>query len=170
MNGQIKRRRHLKTELRLRFLCYTLYRDSLVYKERKHMNTNSTQTSNSILSEKYFCGIDLASKVIQVSVTRPNVESYDLSLKIKDFDEFIAKHQKMTGNRNKNHYDLLVPETILLPKRRRELRTLICFNSKNQNGMQKNPVFFNNGKGGGRVIFYMPVCNLWVLHCICVIL
>ena len=47
------------------------------------MNTNSTQTSNSILSEKYFCGIDLASKVIQVSVTRPNEESYDLSLKIK---------------------------------------------------------------------------------------
>nr|YP_009364815.1 hypothetical chloroplast RF1 [Citrus reticulata]YP_009988400.1 hypothetical chloroplast RF19 [Citrus sunki]YP_010235570.1 hypothetical chloroplast RF19 [Citrus x clementina]YP_010460658.1 Ycf1 protein [Citrus nobilis]YP_010460746.1 Ycf1 protein [Citrus tangerina]YP_010863538.1 hypothetical chloroplast RF1 [Citrus unshiu x Citrus sinensis]YP_010863623.1 hypothetical chloroplast RF1 [(Citrus unshiu x Citrus sinensis) x Citrus reticulata]YP_010868746.1 hypothetical chloroplast RF1 [Citrus be len=70
----------------------------------------------------------------------------------KDFDEFIAKHQKMTGNINKNHYDLLVPETILLPKRRRELRTLICFNSKNQNGMQKNPVFFNNGKGGGRVL------------------
>ena len=56
------------------------------------MNTNSTQTSNSILSEKYFCGIDLASKVIQVSVTRPNEESYDLSLKIKDFDEFIKKH------------------------------------------------------------------------------
>ena len=55
------------------------------------MNTNSTQTSNSILSEKYFCGIDLASKVIQVSVTRPNEESYDLSLKIKDFDEFIKK-------------------------------------------------------------------------------
>lgn len=36
--------------------------------------------------------IDLASKVIQVSVTSPNVESYDLSLKIKDFDEFIKKH------------------------------------------------------------------------------
>nr|YP_009333979.1 Ycf1 [Glycosmis pentaphylla]AOZ20932.1 Ycf1 [Glycosmis pentaphylla]BEV76695.1 Ycf1 protein [Glycosmis pentaphylla] len=74
----------------------------------------------------------------------------------KDFDEFIAKHQKMTGNRNKNHYDLLVPENILLPKRRRELRTLICFNSKNQNGMQTGPVFFNfnnnNGKGSGHVL------------------
>ena len=35
------------------------------------MNTNSTQTSKSIFSEKYFCGIDLASKVIQVSVTKP---------------------------------------------------------------------------------------------------
>lgn len=70
----------------------------------------------------------------------------------KHFDEFIAKPKKMTGNRNKNNYDLLVPENILLPKRRRELRTLICFNSKNQNGMQTNPVFFNNGKGGGHVL------------------
>ena len=51
------------------------------------MNTNSTQTSNSILSEKYFCGIDLASKVIQVSVTRPNVESYDLSFEFSDLLE-----------------------------------------------------------------------------------
>nr|UAV86901.1 Ycf1 [Zanthoxylum piperitum] len=70
----------------------------------------------------------------------------------KNFDEFIAKHQKMTGNRNKNHYDLLVPENILFPKRRRELRTLICFNSKNQNGMQRNPVFCTNGKIGGHIL------------------
>lgn len=41
----------------------------------------------------------------------------------------------MTGTKDKNHYDLLVPENILFPKRRRELRTLICFNSKNRNGM-----------------------------------
>lgn len=51
------------------------------------MNTNSTQTSNSILSEKYFCGIDLASKVIQVRVTSPNVESYDLSFEFSDLLE-----------------------------------------------------------------------------------
>nr|YP_009750832.1 hypothetical protein RF1 [Casimiroa edulis]QIJ98195.1 hypothetical protein RF1 [Casimiroa edulis] len=65
----------------------------------------------------------------------------------KNFDESID--QKMTGNRNKNHYDLIVPENILFPKRRRELRTLICFNSKNQTGMQRNPVFCNNVKSGG---------------------
>nr|YP_010395648.1 hypothetical chloroplast RF1 [Thamnosma texana]UQJ73176.1 hypothetical chloroplast RF1 [Thamnosma texana] len=70
------------------------------------------------------------------------------------FDESIAKHQKMTGNRNKNYYDLPVPENILFPKRRRELRTLLCFNSKNQNGMhmQRNPVFFNNIKSIRRVL------------------
>nr|YP_010919995.1 Ycf1 [Neoschmidia pallida]YP_010920006.1 Ycf1 [Neoschmidia pallida]WAJ52415.1 Ycf1 [Neoschmidia pallida]WAJ52416.1 Ycf1 [Neoschmidia pallida] len=67
----------------------------------------------------------------------------------KNFNEFIAKHQKITGNRNKNHYDLLVPENLFFPKRRRELTTLICFNSKNQNGMKRNPVFCTNVKSGG---------------------
>nr|YP_010395303.1 hypothetical chloroplast RF1 [Cneoridium dumosum]UQJ72831.1 hypothetical chloroplast RF1 [Cneoridium dumosum] len=70
----------------------------------------------------------------------------------KDFDESIAKHQKMNRNRNKNHYDLLLPENILLPKRRRELRTLIGFNSKNQQGMQRNPVFFHNVKSDGHIV------------------
>nr|WEQ71560.1 hypothetical chloroplast RF1 [Brucea javanica] len=68
----------------------------------------------------------------------------------KSFDDSIAQHQKMTGKRKKKHYDLLIPENILFPKRRRELRTLICFNSKNLNDMHRNPVFFNNIKGGGR--------------------
>nr|YP_011036347.1 Ycf1 protein [Bursera cuneata]WRI65741.1 Ycf1 protein [Bursera cuneata] len=53
-----------------------------------------------------------------------------------NFAESIPKYQRMVGNRDKNHYDLLVPENILFPKRRRELRTLICFNSKNRNGLR----------------------------------
>nr|YP_009262350.1 hypothetical chloroplast RF1 [Spondias tuberosa]ANI86807.1 hypothetical chloroplast RF1 [Spondias tuberosa] len=53
----------------------------------------------------------------------------------KSFDESIRRHQIMTGTKEKNHYDLLVPENILFPKRRRELRTLICFNSKNRNSV-----------------------------------
>ena len=53
------------------------------------MNTNSTQTSNSILSEKYFCGIDLASKVIQVSVTKPGEGSFDKALSKDEFSRFI---------------------------------------------------------------------------------
>nr|YP_010142117.1 Ycf1 [Muntingia calabura]QQK92362.1 Ycf1 [Muntingia calabura] len=60
-----------------------------------------------------------------------------------NFGEFITKHQKMTGNTNKNHYDLFVPENVLSPKRRRELRILICFNSRDRNGIHRNPVFFN---------------------------
>nr|WAJ53714.1 Ycf1 [Philotheca spicata] len=67
----------------------------------------------------------------------------------KIFNAFIAKHQKMAGNRKKNHYDLLVPENILFPKRRRELTTLIFVNSKNQNSMERNPLFCTNIKSGG---------------------
>ena len=44
----------------------------------------------------------------------------------------------MIENRNKNHYDLFVPETILSTKRRRELRILICFNSQTRNVMCNN--------------------------------
>nr|YP_010481188.1 hypothetical protein RF1 [Maclura cochinchinensis]UVN17046.1 hypothetical protein RF1 [Maclura cochinchinensis] len=64
----------------------------------------------------------------------------------KNSDEFIPKHQKMTENKDKNHYDLFVPESILSPKRRKELRILICFNSRNRNGMPSNAFFFNENK------------------------
>nr|QKV45854.1 hypothetical chloroplast RF1 [Saniculiphyllum guangxiense] len=57
------------------------------------------------------------------------------------FDKSIARHQKITGNRNKNHYALLVPENILSPRRRREFRIIICFNLRNRNGRDRNPVF-----------------------------
>nr|YP_010734859.1 Ycf1 protein [Serjania erecta]WEH02072.1 Ycf1 protein [Serjania erecta] len=67
----------------------------------------------------------------------------------KNFYESITRHQRMAGNRDKNNYDLLVPENILFPNRRRELRTLICFNWKNRKGSQRNSVFYNNVKKGG---------------------
>nr|QVL27310.1 hypothetical protein RF1 [Vitex tripinnata] len=43
----------------------------------------------------------------------------------------------------KNNFDLLVPENILSFRRRRKLRILICFNSKNRNYIDRNPVFWN---------------------------
>nr|YP_010454954.1 hypothetical chloroplast RF1 [Vitex parviflora]UUA03790.1 hypothetical chloroplast RF1 [Vitex parviflora] len=43
----------------------------------------------------------------------------------------------------KNNFDLLVPENILSSRRRRKLRILICFNSKNRNYIARNPVFWN---------------------------
>nr|YP_010265368.1 hypothetical protein RF1 [Dialyceras coriaceum]UIR97879.1 hypothetical protein RF1 [Dialyceras coriaceum] len=70
----------------------------------------------------------------------------------KNFDEFIARHQKMTVNGDKNHYDLFVPEIILSPKRRRELRILICFNSRDRNDIHRNPVFSKNVKNCGKVL------------------
>nr|YP_010986675.1 hypothetical chloroplast RF1 [Linanthus parryae]WOL37722.1 hypothetical chloroplast RF1 [Linanthus parryae] len=65
----------------------------------------------------------------------------------KDFDESIPRyHQNITGNREKNHDDLFVPENILASRRRRELRILICFNSKTKYVMDTNPIFFNRKK------------------------
>nr|YP_010409364.1 Ycf1 protein [Rubroshorea macrophylla]URH13690.1 Ycf1 protein [Rubroshorea macrophylla] len=69
-----------------------------------------------------------------------------------NFDELIARQKKMAENRDKNHYDLFVPETILSPKGRRELRILICFNSRGRNSMDRNPVFCNDVKNCGQVL------------------
>nr|YP_010039678.1 hypothetical chloroplast RF19 [Vatica odorata]QOY46088.1 hypothetical chloroplast RF19 [Vatica odorata] len=74
------------------------------------------------------------------------------SLTKKNFDELIARQKKMAENRDKNHYDLFVPENILSPKRRRELRILICFNSRGRNGMDRSPVFCNDVKNCGKVL------------------
>lgn len=58
----------------------------------------------------------------------------------------------MTENKDKNHYDLFVPENILSPNHRRELRILISFNSRDKNGMQRNAVFLNTVKNCGQVL------------------
>nr|UNS16476.1 hypothetical protein RF1 [Euphorbia crotonoides] len=61
----------------------------------------------------------------------------------KNFNESIEKHHNIIGNREKNDYDLLVPENILSPKRRRELRIRISFNFKNKNDIHINTEIFN---------------------------
>nr|YP_010512033.1 hypothetical protein Ycf1 [Amburana cearensis]UXL83357.1 hypothetical protein Ycf1 [Amburana cearensis] len=66
----------------------------------------------------------------------------------KNFDKSIprTRHQKMTKNNEKNHYDLLVPENILSARRRRELRIRICFNPRNRNSVHRNTTFYNENK------------------------
>nr|YP_009767626.1 component of inner membrane protein importcomplex [Duparquetia orchidacea]QIS98244.1 component of inner membrane protein importcomplex [Duparquetia orchidacea] len=64
----------------------------------------------------------------------------------KNFYESITRHQKMTENKEENHYDFLVPENILCSRRRRELRIRICFNSRNSNSMHRNTAFYNGNK------------------------
>nr|YP_009568330.1 hypothetical chloroplast RF1 [Plumbago auriculata]YP_009568342.1 hypothetical chloroplast RF1 [Plumbago auriculata]ADD30921.1 putative RF1 protein [Plumbago auriculata]QBE86612.1 hypothetical chloroplast RF1 [Plumbago auriculata]QBE86624.1 hypothetical chloroplast RF1 [Plumbago auriculata] len=54
--------------------------------------------------------------------------------------------QKNKKKRERNHYDLLVPENILSSRRRRELRILSCLNSRNSKGVDKNAVFCNGNK------------------------
>nr|QVX29391.1 hypothetical chloroplast RF1 [Diplotropis ferruginea] len=57
-----------------------------------------------------------------------------------------TRDQKITENKEKNHYDLPVPENILSARRRRELRILICFNPRNGNGVHRNTPFYNENK------------------------
>nr|YP_010461556.1 hypothetical protein RF1 [Allium chienchuanense]UUF92802.1 hypothetical protein RF1 [Allium chienchuanense] len=61
----------------------------------------------------------------------------------KNFHESVAQHSNTLVTKNKNYYDLLVPENILSPRRRRELRIFICFNSQNWNIIGRNPIFCN---------------------------
>nr|WGC93341.1 hypothetical chloroplast RF1 [Dodartia orientalis] len=60
----------------------------------------------------------------------------------KNLDEVISPRQRITENIDKNHLDFLVPENILSFRRRRKLRILFLFNSKNRNDIDRNP----NGK------------------------
>nr|YP_010330734.1 hypothetical protein RF1 [Pilea dolichocarpa]UNY33873.1 hypothetical protein RF1 [Pilea dolichocarpa] len=61
----------------------------------------------------------------------------------KNPDKLIPRHQKMTENRTKTHSDLFVPESILSPRRSRELRSIISFDSMNRTSMPLNPTFCN---------------------------
>nr|QGQ49195.1 hypothetical chloroplast RF1 [Eria corneri] len=63
-----------------------------------------------------------------------------------EFEKSIARHSNIFLSRDKNHYDLLVPEKILSPRRRREFRILNCFNSRNFNVVDRNPRFCNENK------------------------
>lgn len=64
----------------------------------------------------------------------------------KNFDESIPRHKIKTLNKDKNNYNLLVPEKILSSRRRRELRILISFNFKNQNNVHRNKLFCKENK------------------------
>nr|YP_010700908.1 hypothetical chloroplast RF1 [Neustanthus phaseoloides]WCI20980.1 hypothetical chloroplast RF1 [Neustanthus phaseoloides] len=66
----------------------------------------------------------------------------------KNFDKYITRtrDQKITEKKEKDNYDLLVPENILSARRRRELRILICLNPNNIKSMHRNTIFSNENK------------------------
>ncbi|TYH91260.1 hypothetical protein ES332_A13G105200v1 [Gossypium tomentosum] len=61
-----------------------------------------------------------------------NIKVYCLLLRL------INPNEIMTKNKDKNHYDLFVPENILSPNHRQELRIQISFNSRDKNVLTKN--------------------------------
>nr|YP_009444349.1 hypothetical chloroplast RF1 [Vanda falcata]YP_009444423.1 hypothetical chloroplast RF1 [Neofinetia richardsiana]ANG07817.1 hypothetical chloroplast RF1 [Vanda falcata]ANG07891.1 hypothetical chloroplast RF1 [Neofinetia richardsiana]ANG07965.1 hypothetical chloroplast RF1 [Vanda falcata] len=62
------------------------------------------------------------------------------------FKKSIARHSNIFLSGDKNHYDLLVPENILSPRRRREFRIRICLNYRNFHVVDRNPRFCNENK------------------------
>nr|YP_009566441.1 hypothetical chloroplast RF19 [Neottia cordata]QBB10031.1 hypothetical chloroplast RF19 [Neottia cordata] len=62
------------------------------------------------------------------------------------FEKSIAQHSNIFWSGDKNHYDFLVPENIISPRRRREFRIRICFNSRNWNVVDRNIRFCNENK------------------------
>nr|UWV19188.1 hypothetical protein RF1 [Padbruggea filipes] len=86
-----------------------------------------------------------------VRLSRKNNEQFfmyqtiSLSLIHKNQHQMFQRNPEKS-RKEKNHYDLLVPENILSTRRRRELRILICFNPRNRNSVDKNKIFYNENK------------------------
>nr|YP_010420249.1 hypothetical protein RF1 [Nanocnide lobata]USG53718.1 hypothetical protein RF1 [Nanocnide lobata] len=64
----------------------------------------------------------------------------------KNSDELSPKPQKITEKRNKTDYELFVPESLLSPRRRREFRIIICFDSINRNVIPLNSPFWTENR------------------------
>nr|YP_009141464.1 hypothetical chloroplast RF19 [Lathyrus tingitanus]AIL55990.1 hypothetical chloroplast RF19 [Lathyrus tingitanus] len=60
--------------------------------------------------------------------------------------------QKIRKNKDKNHYDLLVPENLLSTRRRRELRILTCLNPSNRKTMARNTIKEKENKNSCEVL------------------
>nr|YP_011027681.1 hypothetical chloroplast RF19 [Sempervivum arachnoideum]WQN02016.1 hypothetical chloroplast RF19 [Sempervivum arachnoideum] len=118
-------------------------------------------------------------QTIRISLVQKN--NYQINPRYRekmDFSKSIAKEQKIIGNLYRKNLSLLVLETVLSPRRRKELRILISFNSKKTKGIDLNLVFGNrnNVKIYGPVLvesnhldrlkfFLWPTCQLEDLVC-----
>nr|WNH41108.1 hypothetical protein RF1 [Tongoloa gracilis] len=106
----------------------------------------------SVKNDGYFImyqtiGISLVHKSKYQTPQRYREERYIDKNKL---DESIPRYQRLIRKIDKKHYDFIVPEKIFSSRRRRELKILISFNSKNINSVDRNRVFCNkkNIKGG----------------------
>nr|AIK21098.1 hypothetical chloroplast RF19 [Lathyrus ochroleucus] len=90
-----------------------------------------------------------------------SIEPYRISIK-KNYEQLFIyqtisislKHKRKISKRNKdkNHYDLLIPENLLSTRRRRELRILICLNPRNRKTMDRNTINEKEIKNSSEVL------------------
>nr|YP_009048081.1 hypothetical chloroplast RF1 [Nymphaea mexicana]YP_010250649.1 hypothetical chloroplast RF1 [Nymphaea hybrid cultivar]AHF71642.1 hypothetical chloroplast RF1 [Nymphaea mexicana]QTV76305.1 hypothetical chloroplast RF1 [Nymphaea hybrid cultivar] len=97
-------------------------------------------------------GISIMYQTIAISLTHKIQHQTNQGYQLKKyidknyFNGSIARHGGVRVNGDNNNYDLLVPEHILSPSHRRELRIISRFNYRNRNLVNKNPVFCNRAK------------------------
>nr|YP_009319618.1 Ycf1 [Rhexia virginica]APA18650.1 Ycf1 [Rhexia virginica] len=99
----------------------------------------------------------LMSRTQNVSLVHKSKHQLNQSYRKKHYSDrnnsnnYIGRHpnHRLTENRD---YDLVIPEQIFSNKSRRELRILICFNSRNSNPISNNSVFSNNVKKSDQVL------------------
>nr|QFV17859.1 hypothetical chloroplast RF1 [Ranunculus sceleratus] len=93
--------------------------------------------------------------MLQVHKSKYQTCKKKINVDNKGLTESIARHKILFGNRDENNYDFLVPENILFPRRRRELRIQICLNSRNLKVGNRNQEFSNeNSTRNCDPIFY----------------
>nr|YP_010970124.1 hypothetical chloroplast RF19 [Malaxis monophyllos]WNR49370.1 hypothetical chloroplast RF19 [Malaxis monophyllos] len=73
-------------------------------------------------------------------------QTLDISLVDKKKHQTNVRYSNIFFSADKNNYDLIIPENILSPVRRREFRIRNCLNSQNWNIVGKNPRFCNKNK------------------------
>nr|YP_010690731.1 Ycf1 protein [Cyanotis speciosa]WBU14526.1 Ycf1 protein [Cyanotis speciosa] len=83
-------------------------------------------------------------QTITIGISLVDKRKHGKCIKYVDKQKPNGRHQNIPMNAYQEHSNFLVPETILSPRRRRELRTLICFNSCNWNTVHKIPLFLKN--------------------------
>ncbi|CAN6454797.1 unnamed protein product [Victoria cruziana] len=97
-------------------------------------------------------GISIMYQTIAISLTHKVQHQINRGYEVKKridkeyFNGSIARHGGVRVNGDNNNYDLFVPEHILSPSHRRELRIISHFNYRNRNLVNKNPVFYNRAK------------------------
>nr|YP_009581585.1 hypothetical chloroplast RF19 [Oxygraphis glacialis]QBK49650.1 hypothetical chloroplast RF19 [Oxygraphis glacialis] len=94
-------------------------------------------------------------QTIAISQVHKSKHQKNVNNEKKGLTECIARHENLFGNRDENHYDFLVTENLLSPRRRIELRSQICLNLRNFKVVDQNQVFFNgNNTSNFDPLFY----------------
>nr|YP_010119953.1 hypothetical protein RF1 [Oberonia seidenfadenii]QRC27131.1 hypothetical protein RF1 [Oberonia seidenfadenii] len=90
--------------------------------------------------------MDISMDISLVNNNKHQTKKKNIYIEKTGFEKSIARHSNIFLSGDKNHYDLLVPENILSPRRCREFRIQICFNSRNFDVVDRNPRFCNENK------------------------